>query len=67
MVGVVGLPSRIQPRSSASSTQSAQTSTISPPAYGWKRTARSPRSSERSQISQLRLTFVRVRRITPRV
>ena len=64
-VGTVGLPSRTQPCSSATSAQSEQTSTYSPPS-GEKRVACSPISRERSQIEQIRVTAERVTRIRRR-
>src|SRR5581483_11914116 len=51
--GRLGVPSRIQPCSSAVSWQSGQTSTYSRPS-GVNRTDRSPRRSDRSQIAQVR-------------
>src|SRR5437763_1641801 len=57
-VGVVGLPSLIQPCSSAVSWQSGHTSTKSSP-FGAKRTARSPIRSVRSQIAHVRCTGCR--------
>ena len=54
-VGTVGVPSLIQPWSSAVSWQSGQTSTSSAPSSGEKRIARSPISSVRSQIAQTRV------------
>src|SRR5919204_4736938 len=61
-VGVVGLPSRNQPYSSAMSWQSGQTSTKFSPS-GEKRVDRSPRSRVRSQTAQLRVTDCCVIRI----
>src|SRR5262249_51223535 len=55
-VGTIGLPSRIQPCASAVSWQSGQTSTNPSESSGAKRTARSPTSSDRSQIAQTRVT-----------
>src|SRR5436305_8213057 len=57
-VGVVGLPSLIQPCSSAVSWQRGHTSTKSSP-FGAKRTARSPIRSVRSQIAHVRCTGCR--------
>jgi hypothetical protein len=52
-MGVVGLPSLIQPCSSAAAVQSAQTSTHSSPP-GVKRTARSPMRRVRWQMAHVR-------------